>query len=284
MLSGMCDLLAADRGFVLATLKEYGLKLALENHPETNARQMLDQLGPIKDDCLGTAVDTGWYATRGYDVVRAIQELEGRIFHIHLKNVLPGAEHINCGYTKGIVPLEACVRMPSSRPVSRAFTALKIMFSITTPTTSFAKAACWCDSGWNNSYSQRRIKMNTKVGTCPDSWGVWFPNDPKQIPWQRCLDEIAETGYKWVELGPFGYFPTDPKVLRPELEKRGLIPVGQAIDEFALEDPSVWHETEKTVRASGELLAALGAEYFVIIDLPYSDLATGESRRPRQAG
>lgn len=122
--------------------------------------------------------------------------------------------------------------------------------------------------------------MNIKVGICPDSWGVWFPNDPKQIPWQRCLDEIAEAGYKWIELGPFGYFPTDPKVLRAELEKRGLIPVGQTIDEFSLEDPSVWHETEKTVLASGELLAALGAEYFIIIDAPYSDLATGEIVAP----
>jgi inosose dehydratase len=122
--------------------------------------------------------------------------------------------------------------------------------------------------------------MNIKVGICPDSWGVWFPNDPKQIPWQRCLDEIAEAGYKWIELGPFGYFPTDPKVLRVELEKRGLIPVGQTIDEFSLEDPSVWHETEKTVLASGELLAALGAEYFIIIDAPYSDLATGEIVAP----
>lgn len=122
--------------------------------------------------------------------------------------------------------------------------------------------------------------MNIKVGTCPDSWGVWFPNDPKQIPWQRCLDEIAEAGYKWIELGPFGYFPTDPKVMRAELEKHGLIPVGQAIDEFSLEDPSVWHETEKTVLASGELLAALGAKYFIIIDAPYSDLATGEIVAP----
>lgn len=122
--------------------------------------------------------------------------------------------------------------------------------------------------------------MNIKVGTCPDSWGVWFPSDPKQTPWQRCLDEIAATEYKWIELGPYGYFPTDPKVLRAELDKRGLIPVGQAIDEFALEDPSIWHETEKTVSASGELLAALGAEYFIIIDAPYSNLATGEIVAP----
>src|SRR5437867_4209984 len=30
--------------------------------------------------------------------------------------------------------------------------------------------------------------MNIKVGTAPDSWGVWFPSDPKQTPWQRLVD------------------------------------------------------------------------------------------------
>ncbi len=124
--------------------------------------------------------------------------------------------------------------------------------------------------------------MNIKVGICPDSWGVWFPYDAKQMPWQRCLDEMAETGYHWIELGPYGYLPTDPAVLRPELEKRGLIAVGQAIDEFALEDPSQWHEMERTISASGELLAALGAEYFILIDAPYSNLATGETVAPSQ--
>ncbi len=122
--------------------------------------------------------------------------------------------------------------------------------------------------------------MNIKVGICPDSWGVWFPDDAKQMPWRRCLDEMAETGYHWIELGPYGYLPTDPAVLRPELEKRGLIAVGQAIDEFALEDPSQWPQMEKTISASGELLAALGAEYFILIDAPYSNLATGETVAP----
>ncbi|MEN0103718.1 MAG: 2-keto-myo-inositol dehydratase, partial [Curtobacterium sp.] len=23
-----------------------------------------------------------------------------------------------------------------------------------------------------------------RIGTAPDSWGVWFPDDPKQVPWQ----------------------------------------------------------------------------------------------------
>ena len=36
------------------------------------------------------------------------------------------------------------------------------------------------------------ILMQIHVGSAPDSWGVWFPDDDKQIPWERCLDEIAE--------------------------------------------------------------------------------------------
>ena len=51
--------------------------------------------------------------------------------------------------------------------------------------------------------------MNVKVGTGPDSWGVWFASDPKQIPWRRFLDEVVEAGYEWIELGPYGYLPTD---------------------------------------------------------------------------
>ena len=122
--------------------------------------------------------------------------------------------------------------------------------------------------------------MNIKVGICPDSWGVWFPDDPKQVPWQRCLDEIAAAGYHYIELGPYGYLPTDPNVLRRELGKRGLVPVGQTIDAYSLEDSSIWDETVKTISASGQLLSALGAEYFILIDAPYTDLATGEMVAP----
>ena len=44
----------------------------------------------------------------------------------------------------------------------------------------------------------------------PDSWGVWFADDPRQTPWKRFLDELAGSGYRWLELGPYGYLPTDP--------------------------------------------------------------------------
>ena len=60
------------------------------------------------------------------------------------------------------------------------------------------------------------------IGTAPDSWGVWFPDDPQQTPWERFLDEVAESGYKWIELGPYGYLPTDPARLAEELKQRDL--------------------------------------------------------------
>ncbi len=71
--------------------------------------------------------------------------------------------------------------------------------------------------------------MDVTIGTAPDSWGVWFPSDERQTPWHRCLDEIAEAGYEWTELGPYGYLPTDVPTLRAELAKRNLRVTGSAV-------------------------------------------------------
>ena len=37
------------------------------------------------------------------------------------------------------------------------------------------------------------------IGVCPDQWGVWFPEDPVQIPWEKALDEMAEAGFSIME-------------------------------------------------------------------------------------
>ena len=72
-------------------------------------------------------------------------------------------------------------------------------------------------------------RARLRLGSCPDSWGVWFPDDPSQTPWHRFLDELAEAGYRWLELGPYGYLPTDPARLRDEVDRRGLRVSGQAV-------------------------------------------------------
>ena len=67
------------------------------------------------------------------------------------------------------------------------------------------------------------------LGSCPDSWGVWFADDPRQTPWHRFLDELAAVGYTYLELGPYGYLPTDPARLRDEVGRRGLTVAGGTV-------------------------------------------------------
>ena len=118
--------------------------------------------------------------------------------------------------------------------------------------------------------------MSVKIGSAPDSWGVWFPDDPKQVPWSRCLDEIAEAGYEYTELGPFGYLPKDFATVKQELERRNLKCVGGFVMR-PLEDPEAWPDIEREVLGAGEILAALGAPFLVLIDDCYSNLWTGET-------
>jgi inosose dehydratase len=121
--------------------------------------------------------------------------------------------------------------------------------------------------------------MNITVGSAPNSWGVEFAKDPKQVPWPRFLDEVAEAGYVWTELGPVGYLPMDYGTLSIELDKRGLKVCGAWVMRH-FEDKSEWPSIEEEVLAIGELLAALGASTLVFIDAMYTDLLTSELRLP----
>jgi inosose dehydratase len=121
--------------------------------------------------------------------------------------------------------------------------------------------------------------MKIEIGSAPDSWGVWFPSDPKQTPWDRYLDEVAQAGYQWTELGPYGYLPSDLPTLRAELDRRGL-KVSATFAMAHLEDPAAWQGLERQATGGGEQLAALGARFLVLIDDTYSDLFTGRSTRP----
>ena len=56
---------------------------------------------------------------------------------------------------------------------------------------------------------QQTGRSRIRVGSAPDSWGVWFSDDPEQVPWQRFLDEVSACVYEWIELVPYCYLPTD---------------------------------------------------------------------------
>ncbi len=115
-----------------------------------------------------------------------------------------------------------------------------------------------------------------RIGTAPDSWGVWFPDDPNQVPWQRFLDEVVAAGYSWIELGPYGYLPTDPHQLEDELGSRGLkLSAGTVFTGFHKGDDQ-WQRAWDQALAVAGLASKLGAEHLVVIpDLWRSD-ATSE--------
>ncbi|PRY33112.1 TIM barrel protein [Pseudosporangium ferrugineum] len=120
------------------------------------------------------------------------------------------------------------------------------------------------------------------LGSCPDSWGVWYSDDPRQTPWDRFLDELAAAGYRWLELGPYGYLPTDPARLRDELDRRGLACAGGTVAgaggphrDFA----TVLAETRKVAA----LTSALGAENLIFVPVPgYRDDVTGAYHEPAE--
>jgi inosose dehydratase len=122
--------------------------------------------------------------------------------------------------------------------------------------------------------------MKMTIGTAPDSWGVWFPSDPRQTPWQRFLDEVRDAGYEWIELGPYGYLPTDLSVLGAELDKRGLKVSGSFVTGDLVNPATSWPKLERQVRGLGPNLRGLGAGFLVLIEDMYTDQLTGEPLAP----
>jgi inosose dehydratase len=116
-----------------------------------------------------------------------------------------------------------------------------------------------------------------RLGSCPDSWGVWFADDPRQTPWPRFLDELAGVGYEWLELGPYGYLPTDPARLRDELAARGLrVSAGTMHGYSGLHRAEAFPEILERTRTVAALTAAMGARDLVFVPVPgYRDDTTG---------
>ena len=113
--------------------------------------------------------------------------------------------------------------------------------------------------------------MSTKsppfqFASAPDSWGVLdFPGPSWEQSYQKMLDEMVSAGYTGTELGPYGFFPTDPSALGPELKQRKLKMLGSFVP-AVLSDPAATKVVVDHVRKVGGLLAALGAPFLVLAD------------------
>jgi inosose dehydratase len=145
------------------------------------------------------------------------------------------------------------------------------------PGTSTAAALLWI------ALTKGTAEMAIRVGTAPVSWGVWFPEDGRQPAWKQFLDEAALAGYKAIELGPFGYLPTDREILRRELRSRDLALTGAFVF-GAFQSPGAWVDVRDEVSRMCELLNEFDAKHLVLINAFHTDLFTGQSIGPPVLG
>ena len=109
-----------------------------------------------------------------------------------------------------------------------------------------------------------------RVGNAPCSWGTLEFEETRgeQIGYAQMLDELAATGYTGTELGDWGYMPTDPAVLKAELDKRGLVMLGAFVP-VALRDPAAHADGVVAAVRTAKLLATVASDpppYLVLAD------------------
>ena len=107
--------------------------------------------------------------------------------------------------------------------------------------------------------------MSIRIGNAPCSWGVEFSDDPRNPPWRCVLKECAQAGYKGIELGPVGYMPEDPSVLRDALSEFGLELIGGVVFR-PFHDEGAWEDVLDATRRTCHALRAHGAQHLVLID------------------
>jgi inosose dehydratase len=102
--------------------------------------------------------------------------------------------------------------------------------------------------------------------SAPDSWGVLdYPGPSWEQSYEKMLDEMVAAGYAGTELGPYGFFPTDPAVLDPQLKKRKLQLLGSFVP-VKLGDPAASPAVIERIRQVGKLLSTLKAPFLVMAD------------------
>jgi inosose dehydratase len=108
------DVIAGDFGAkairpLMASAERYGVRVAYENHPESEGSAVATRIEG-GGDLVGLALDTGSYVQKGGDPVRLIEEFGPRVVHVHLRDVPSRGVDTSVPLGAGIVDLEAVLR------------------------------------------------------------------------------------------------------------------------------------------------------------------------------
>ena len=108
--------------------------------------------------------------------------------------------------------------------------------------------------------------MSIRIATAPVSWGVMeVAGFEGRQTYAQVLDEMVQAGYEGTELGPYGFLPTEPALLKEELARRRLALIGAFVPlplATAERHESGFQEAIKTA----DLLANAGAPLMVLAD------------------
>jgi inosose dehydratase len=108
--------------------------------------------------------------------------------------------------------------------------------------------------------------MPIRIANAPVSWGIYeFEGAAQKYNYERVLDEIKATGYDGLELGPWGFLPTDEASLNAELQALNLSLLSAFVP-VKLVDPSTHNAALEHAIKVGRLLAACGARHLVLAD------------------
>ena len=111
-----------------------------------------------------------------------------------------------------------------------------------------------------------KLTSRFHFASAPDSWGVLdYPGPSWNQSYEKMLDEMVSAGYTGTELGPYGFFPTDPAILKPQLERRKLKLLGSFVP-VVLSDPASAKIAVDQIKKVGDLLATLKAPFLVLAD------------------
>lgn len=103
----------------------------------------------------------------------------------------------------------------------------------------------------------------SRVASAPISWGICeVPGWGEMLPRARVLREMSELGLTATELGAAGFLPTDPQVLKAELDSFGMSLLG-GFTPVVLHDRAMREETIESARQTAKLFQQAGATKFV---------------------
>ncbi|MDX6411255.1 MAG: inosose dehydratase [Gaiellaceae bacterium] len=125
------------------------------------------------------------------------------------------------------------------------------------------------------------MSSSLRLASAPCTWGVWERTIGRDdlIPPERMLSAVQDLGYKGIELGPPGYFGTDPDDVIRLFAQYGVELVG-AFAPLRIADEAGFREDLAFLDQTIAILAASGSHGPVVLAADENDVRLAVAGRP----